>query len=70
MAEAASLPLDALGGETLEKSLRVLKPGGKVINIAGPPDADFACELRANPVLREEAARLVHGKGLSCSDCR
>ncbi|WP_405009930.1 NADP-dependent oxidoreductase [Kitasatospora sp. NBC_01539] len=45
--------LDTLGGETLEKSLRVLKPGGKVISIAGPPDADFARELGANPVLRQ-----------------
>ncbi|MBP0453486.1 NADP-dependent oxidoreductase [Kitasatospora sp. RG8] len=45
--------LDTLGGETLEKSLRVLKPGGKVISIAGPPDADFARELGANPLLRQ-----------------
>ncbi|MER5728333.1 NADP-dependent oxidoreductase [Streptomyces sp. NPDC002138] len=45
--------LDTLGGETLEKSLRVLKPGGKIISIAGPPDADFARELGANPVLRQ-----------------
>ncbi|MGA5363548.1 NADP-dependent oxidoreductase [Streptomyces purpurascens] len=45
--------LDTLGGETLEKSLRVLRPGGKVISIAGPPDADFARELGANLVLRQ-----------------
>ncbi|MEU2021268.1 NADP-dependent oxidoreductase [Streptomyces sp. NPDC016469] len=45
--------LDTLGGETLEKSLRVLKPGGKAISIAGPPDAAFARELGANPVLRQ-----------------
>ncbi|MFF8873327.1 NADP-dependent oxidoreductase [Streptomyces massasporeus] len=45
--------LDTLGGKTLEKSLRVLKPCGKVISIAGPPDADFARELGANPVLRQ-----------------
>ncbi|MGW7051093.1 NADP-dependent oxidoreductase [Streptomyces sp. NPDC054887] len=44
--------LDSLGGETLEKSLRVLKPGGKVISVAGPPDAAFARELGANPTLR------------------
>jgi NADPH:quinone reductase-like Zn-dependent oxidoreductase len=30
--------LDTLGGETLEKSLRVLKPGGKLISLSGPPD--------------------------------
>jgi NADPH:quinone reductase-like Zn-dependent oxidoreductase len=44
--------LDPLGGETLEKSLQVLKPGGKVIGIAGPPDAAFARELGTNPILR------------------
>ncbi|MFG3344366.1 NADP-dependent oxidoreductase [Streptomyces sp. NPDC048018] len=44
--------LDSLGGETLEKSLRVLRPGGKVIGVAGPPDAAFARELGANAILR------------------
>ncbi|MGW1490415.1 NADP-dependent oxidoreductase [Streptomyces sp. NPDC002402] len=44
--------LDTLGGETLKKSLQVLKPGGKVISIAGPPDATFARELGANAILR------------------
>ncbi|MEU1509042.1 NADP-dependent oxidoreductase [Kitasatospora sp. NPDC005748] len=44
--------LDTLGGETLEKSLRVLKPGGTVISVAGPPDAAFARELGANAALR------------------
>jgi NADPH:quinone reductase-like Zn-dependent oxidoreductase len=43
--------LDTLGGETLRKSLSVLKPGGKVISIAGPPDPAFARELRANLVV-------------------
>lgn len=44
--------LDTLGGETLAKSLQVLKPGGKIISLAGPPDAAFARELGANPVLQ------------------
>jgi NADPH:quinone reductase-like Zn-dependent oxidoreductase len=39
--------LDSLGGETLEKSLTVVKPGGLVIGIGGPPDPDFAKELGA-----------------------
>ena len=39
--------LDTQGGETLEKSLRVLKPGGKLISISGPPDPDFAKEIGA-----------------------
>lgn len=30
------LVLDGQGGEVLEKSLRILKPGGRVIGIAGP----------------------------------
>jgi NADPH:quinone reductase-like Zn-dependent oxidoreductase len=34
--------VNGLGAETLEKSLRVLKPGGKLISISGPPDPDFA----------------------------
>lgn len=44
--------LDSRGGQTLEKSLRVLKPGGIVIGIAGPPDPGFAREIGANPVVR------------------
>lgn len=46
------LVLDSLGGENLEKSLRVLKPGGKAIGIAGPPDPAFARNAGLNPVLR------------------
>lgn len=46
------LVLDSLGGETLTKSLRVLRPGGKVIGITGPPDPAFAREAGLNPVLR------------------
>jgi NADPH:quinone reductase-like Zn-dependent oxidoreductase len=34
--------LDSQGGDTLARSLRVLKPGGTAIGIAGPPDPDFA----------------------------
>ncbi|MDL2400034.1 NADP-dependent oxidoreductase [Rhizobium mayense] len=34
--------LNSLGKDTLEKSLRVLKPGGKLISISGPPDPEFA----------------------------
>ncbi|MGW5868192.1 NADP-dependent oxidoreductase [Streptomyces sp. NPDC055239] len=44
--------LDSLGGENLAKSLRILKPGGTAISVAGPPDPAFARELGANPVLR------------------
>lgn len=34
--------LNSLDGETLRKSLAVLKPGGKLISISGPPDPAFA----------------------------
>ncbi|MER5488763.1 NADP-dependent oxidoreductase [Streptomyces sp. NPDC002812] len=44
--------LDSLGGEDLAKSLRVLKPGGQAISVAGPPDPATARELGANPALR------------------
>lgn len=44
--------LDTLGGQNLTKSLRVLRPGGKLISIAGPPDPAFARELGANPIIR------------------
>lgn len=33
---------DTLGGDTLKKSVDVLKPGGQLIGIAGPPDPRFA----------------------------
>jgi len=46
------LVLDSLGGRNLEKSLRVLRRGGKAIGIAGPPDPAFAREIGANSVVR------------------
>ena len=46
------LVLDSLGGETLEKSLTVVKPGGLVIGIGGPPDPAFAQELETPWVVR------------------
>jgi NADPH:quinone reductase-like Zn-dependent oxidoreductase len=36
------LVLNSQDEKTLEKSLRILKPGGKVISISGPPDMAFA----------------------------
>jgi NADPH:quinone reductase-like Zn-dependent oxidoreductase len=42
--EGYDLVLNSLGKDALEKSLRVLKPGGKLISISGPPDAEFARE--------------------------
>ena len=37
--------LNSLDGATLKKSVSVLKPGGKLISISGPPDAEFAIGL-------------------------
>jgi NADPH:quinone reductase-like Zn-dependent oxidoreductase len=50
--------LDSLGGETLEKSLRILRPGGIAIGIAGPPDPAFARNADLNPLLRLAIAAL------------
>jgi NADPH:quinone reductase-like Zn-dependent oxidoreductase len=44
--------LNSLDGETLEKSLQVLKPGGKLISISGPPDPDFAKGMGASWILK------------------
>ncbi len=44
--------LNSLDGETLEKSLKVLKPGGKLISISGPPDPAFATAQGLNLVIR------------------
>ena len=52
------LVLDSLGGETLEKSLRILRPGGKVIGISGPPTPDFARAAGLNGLLRAAVAAL------------
>lgn len=39
--------LNSQDGKTLEKSLRVLKAGGKLISISGPPDPDFCKQIAA-----------------------
>ena len=50
--------LDSQGGDTLAKSLGVLKPGGIAIGIAGPPDPDFAREQGLRLPLRLAMALL------------
>jgi len=44
--------LNSQDAKTLEKSLRVLKPGGLLISISGPPDPAFAEELGMNWFLK------------------
>lgn len=53
--------LNSLGRDTLEKSLSVLKPGGKLISISGPPDADFAKENGSNWFLQQVMRLLSFG---------
>lgn len=40
--------VNSQGKDTLEKSLKVLKPGGKLFSISGPPDMAFAKESGLN----------------------
>src|SRR5687767_13573619 len=54
--------LDSQGGDTLAKSLRILKPGGAAIGIAGPPDPDFARQQGLRPPLRPVIALLSFKK--------
>ncbi|MGH8061748.1 MAG: NADP-dependent oxidoreductase [Pseudoxanthomonas sp.] len=52
--------LNSLGADVLEKSLRVLKPGGKLISISGPPDPGFAKEIGASWFMRQVMRLLSH----------
>jgi NADPH:quinone reductase-like Zn-dependent oxidoreductase len=53
--------LNSLDTTTLEKSLEVLKPGGQLISISGPPDAAFARSIGASWLVRLVAGVLSHG---------
>ena len=44
--------LNSQDKKSLEKSLRILKPKGKVISISGPPDPDFAIQIKGNWFLK------------------
>jgi len=44
--------LGTVRGDTIEKSTRVLKPGGKIISLIGPLDAAFARDRQLNLFLR------------------
>ncbi|WP_179423473.1 NADP-dependent oxidoreductase [Pedococcus badiiscoriae] len=45
------LVIDSLGGDNLARSLTVLKPGGRAIGVAGPPDSGFAKQLGGPGIL-------------------
>lgn len=53
--------LNSLDKDTLEKSLKVLKPGGKLISISGPPDVAFAKESQLNWFLQQVMRLLSFG---------
>jgi NADPH:quinone reductase-like Zn-dependent oxidoreductase len=44
--------LHSQNAAALEKSLQVLRPGGRLISISGPPDPDFARELGTSWMLK------------------
>jgi NADPH:quinone reductase-like Zn-dependent oxidoreductase len=44
--------LNSQDAKTLEKSLTVLKPGGKLVSISGPPDPEFGKKQGLNVALR------------------
>lgn len=50
--------LNSQDGKTLEKSLNVLKPGGQLISISGPPDPEFAEAIKA-PWLVKQVMRAL-----------
>lgn len=47
------LVLDSQGGDTLKRSLSVVRPGGLVIGISGPPDPAFADRVGVNLVVKQ-----------------
>jgi NADPH:quinone reductase-like Zn-dependent oxidoreductase len=57
--------LNSLDKATLEKSLRVLKPGGQLISISGPPDAAFARSIGASWIVRTITGALSKSKAPS-----
>lgn len=44
--------LDTVGGDTLKRSVRVLKPGGIIVSVSGPPSPEFAREWGLSLPLR------------------
>ncbi|GFM73809.1 NADPH:quinone oxidoreductase [Pseudomonas cichorii] len=53
--------LNSLGADVLDKSLKVLKPGGQLISISGPPTPLFADEQKLSWGLKQIMRLLSHG---------
>jgi alcohol dehydrogenase len=48
--ERYDIVFDTLGGTTTSESFTLLKPGGAVVSVAGPPDRWFASQIDAGPI--------------------
>lgn len=53
--------LNSLGADVLDKSLKVLKPGGQLISISGPPTPLFADEQKLSWGLKQVMRLLSYG---------
>lgn len=53
--------LNSQDTKTLEKSLRILKPGGKAVSISGPPSPDFANATGAPWLIKALISLLSYG---------
>ncbi|KQM75205.1 NADP-dependent oxidoreductase [Xylophilus sp. Leaf220] len=53
--------LNSQDAATLEKSLRILKPGGTLVSISGPPDPAFGASIQAPAVVRLAMRALSSG---------
>lgn len=53
--------LHSLGKDALEKSLHILKPGGQLVSISGPPTPDFADQQRLSWPLKQILRLLSYG---------
>ncbi len=66
--------LGTLRGDSIEKAVKILKPGGKIVSLTGPLDAAFARDRGLNFFLRfifalmsRKILRLTRVRGLSYS---
>lgn len=53
--------LNSQDGQTLDKSLGVLQPGGRLISISGPPDPRFADDIKAPWLVKQVMRALSFG---------